>query len=245
MRRTLPAALLALALLAGCGGGDAGEGSTAGGEAARSGTGTEEAASTPSAERKHAAERLSAPPHHGSSGSDGDGAEPGGPAPTPKASLPNEGTKKVAPGVPTAKGGDNSIQEFGVESESAERVAASRALKVYLVARAAGDWSRACAGISAGLEAEIGHLGGPATQEERSRCAKALRTLTEGVPADALRISAAIHVLSMRVEGSTAYVIYKNGEGAPTAIPMAREGDEWKVGALDGSALVLSGDDFY
>jgi hypothetical protein len=147
--------------------------------------------------------------------------------------------------VPTAKGGDNSIQEFGVESPSADRVAAARVLKAYLDARAGGDWDRACAGISAGLEAEIEHLGGPATQDERSRCAKALRTLTEGVPASALRISAAIHVLSMRLDGSTAYVIYKNGEGAPTAIPMTREGNEWKVAALDGSALVLSADDFY
>jgi hypothetical protein len=163
-----------------------------------------------------------------------------GPAPTPHRSLPNEGTRKVAPGVPTAKGGDNSIQEFGVESASSDRIAATRTLKTYLDARAGGDWGSACAKISAALKEEfIQYAARQSAQGGPPGCAKALRSLTEGVPASALRTAAAIRVLSMRVKSSGAYLVYKNGEGTPMAIPMTREGGEWKVTALDGSALLL------
>jgi len=46
-------------------------------------------------------------------------------------------------------------------------------------------------------------------------------------------------VLSMRIEERNAHLPYRNGEGTPTAIPMAREGGDWRVAALDGSGLVL------
>jgi hypothetical protein len=221
---------LALALLAGCGGGggDA-AGTSAGGEA--SGTGAEGAArTTQSAERARAQQ---------GSGSGAAGTESGGATPTPSGPLPNEGTKQVAPGVPTAKGGDNSIQKFGTESASTDRVAATRALKTYLDARAAGAWAGACARVSAGLKAEFSAFGGESPQGKPARCTEVLPTLTTEVPASALRAAAAIHVLSMRVKGSQAYLVYKNGEGTPSAIPMTREGGEWKVAALDGSALLL------
>jgi hypothetical protein len=145
----------------------------------------------------------------------------------------------VAPDVPTAKGGDNSIQEFGVESASTDRIAATRALKTYLDARAADDWGQACAEISAGLKAEFRQFGEQSTPGKPSSCAKGLRMLTAEVPPSALRTAATIRVLSMRVKGSTAYAVYRNGEGTPSAIPMSREGGEWKVGALDGSVLLL------
>lgn len=227
MRGAAPALLLALALalLPGCGGGDA-----AGGEAA--GTSAEEPVRTQNAERARAEQRRH-------SSGNGGGAEPGDPAPTPSGPLPNEGTKEVAPGVPTVKGGDSSIQKFGVESPSNDRVAATRALKAYLDARASGDWARACARVSAGLKAEFMHFGAQQGQGKLPSCSEAIRTLTAEVPVSALRTAAAIRVLSMRVEGSTAFLLYRNGDGTPSEIPMARESGEWKVSALDGSALVL------
>lgn len=252
MRAVAPVSLLALALalLAGCGGdGDAAGTSAGGGEAA--GTGAEEPVRTQSAERARAAQRARAARRahaerrRHSSGNGGSGAEPAGPAPTPSGPLPNEGTKGAAPGVPTVKGGDNSIQRFGVESPSSDRVAAARALKTYLDARAAGDWARACMGVSAGLNAEFRQFGRQSAQGGKlPSCAETMRTLTAGVPASALRTAAAIHVLSMRLEGSTAFLLYKNGDGTPSEIPMAHESGEWKVGALDGSALVLGAGSF-
>jgi hypothetical protein len=145
--------------------------------------------------------------------------------------------------VPTAKGGDNSIQEFGVESASTDRVTATRALKTYLDARAASDWARACAEASVGLKEEFRQFG-LQQAPKLTNCAEVIRTLTAGVSASALRTAAAIRVLSMRVKGSTAYLVYRNGEGTPSAAPMAREGGEWKVAALDGSALLLDASSF-
>jgi hypothetical protein len=75
---------------------------------------------------------------------------PSGPPPTTAASLPNEGTKAPAPGVPTNKGGDNSIQTYGTESSAADRAEAALALQRYLDARAAQDWAGACSQLSSG-----------------------------------------------------------------------------------------------
>ena len=174
---------------------------------------------------------------------------PTGPAPTPPGSLPNEGTERVAPDVPTAKGGDNSIQEFGVEGPSGERVQAARTLQAYLRARFAGEWAQACSYLSPGVKKGLEQLGGQAQadgqRDEDARplgCAQLMRALTEGVPERALRDAAQVRVLSMRVEDEQAFLLYRNGEGKPSAIPMADEDGQWKVAALDGSPLLLSVD---
>ena len=43
----------------------------------------------------------------------------------------------------------------------------------------------------------------------------------------------------MRVYGAQAFLIYRDGEGTPSAIPMNEEDGAWKVAAIAGSALVL------
>src|SRR5690242_10024203 len=62
----------------------------------------------------------------------------------PISSTPTPGSSKPAPGVKTVKDGDNSVQEYGVESDSSERREAAIALQAYLNARAEEDWSAAC-----------------------------------------------------------------------------------------------------
>lgn len=171
---------------------------------------------------------------------DGTQSGPGGATaaePTPHDSLPNEGSKAVAPGVPTAKGGDNSIQRFGIEAPSSDRVQAAKTLQTYLDARASREWTVACSYLSASVKASLRRLSRQAPAELKG-CGPAMSALSS-VAASALRIAAEINVLSMRVEGPRSYLLYRNGEGTPIAIPMAREGDEWKVAALDGSPLIL------
>ena len=165
--------------------------------------------------------------------------EPTGSAPTTSASLPNEGTRRVAPGVPTAKGGDNSIQEFGVEAPSAERVQASRVLQAYLDARLAGKYALACSYLSGPMKAQLGQFGAGARGQAPPDCTQVMRAFTEGVPKAALRTAAQIRVLSMRVEDGQAFLLYRDGEGLPSSIPMNEEGGAWKVSAIAGSALFL------
>ena len=59
------------------------------------------------------------------------------------------------------------------------------------------------------------------------------------MPKEALRTAADIRVLSMRVEGGQAFLIYRDGEGLPSSVPMNEEGGAWKVAAIAGSALFL------
>jgi hypothetical protein len=251
--KTLAAALIACAaLLAGCGGGEetaSTDAAAAGGGASQ---GTEAEAKAKRAELKKKIERARAKQNkqqaqeQGGSGtakqrSEVPFEEPSGPAPTPSGSLPNEGTKRVAPGVPTAKGGDNSIQEYGVEGPSAERVEAARVLQAYLDARLAGDWARACSYLAAPTKKQLLQFGKQAQRDgsESLGCAGVMRAFTQGLPRSALRSAAEIRVLSMRVEAEQAFLIYRDGKGVPSAIPMAREGGGWRVAAIAGSGLVL------
>jgi hypothetical protein len=165
--------------------------------------------------------------------------EPTGAAPTSSGSLPNEGSRDPAPGVPLARGGDNSIQTFGVEGASEDRVQAARVFQAYLDARAAGDWALACSYLSGPIKTQLEQFGGQASRGGSPDCGQVMRALTEGVSPEALRSAADIRVLSMRVEGEQAFLIYREEEGLPSAVPMNAEGGSWKVSAIAGSALVL------
>lgn len=166
--------------------------------------------------------------------------QPSGSAPTSSGSLPNEGTRRVAPGVPTARGGDNSIQEFGVEGSSSERVQASQVLQAYLDARLDGEWALACSYLADPVKKQLAQSGGQAARGGQSLdCAQVMRAFTQGAPREALRNAADINVLSMRVRDGQAFLLYRDGEGTPTAISMNEESGAWKVAAIAGSALFL------
>lgn len=161
-------------------------------------------------------------------------------APASSGQPPSDrGSSAATPGVPTAKGGDNSIQEFGAESAGGERAQAAATAEAYFEARAAGRWAAACADLAAPIRKQIGAFAGRAQGSGSAACPTAMRALTEGAPPAALRAAARIEVLSLRREGSRAFLIYRDGEDVPSQVPMAREGGEWKVAAIAGSPLIL------
>jgi hypothetical protein len=203
-------AFFAAAVLAGCGGGDGENGTSS----------TAPSAVVPSHERPEADVTVS--PRADSK------------PPTDPGSLPNEGGKAVAPGVPLAKGGDNSIQTFGVAAPRRDRLEVAAAAQAYLDARVLGNWDEACSDLAAPTRVQLGKL------VDSGTCADAMAALSAGVPKTKLQIAADIEVLSMRVRGNRGFLIYRNGEGTPSAIAIHRErGGEWRVGVIDGSALVL------
>ncbi len=170
----------------------------------------------------------------GAGGGDSGSKASGASAPTDGAALPNEGTKAVAPGVPTSNGGDNSIQAFGVESDSAERVRAATTAASYLRALADGRWAEACSDFSAATRSRLGRFA-----QQGEGCAGAMGTFAGQLPRSALLSAAKIHVLSMRVQGDHAFLIYRDGEGTASELPLARNGGEWKVAAISAAALTL------
>jgi hypothetical protein len=165
--------------------------------------------------------------------------EPTGTAPTDSGSLPNEGQSTATPGVPLAKGGDNSIQTFGVEAPADERVQAARVYQAYLDARADGEWALACSYLSDSMKRQLVGFGAQARGQAPPGCAEVMRGFTAGVSESALRAATDIHVLSMRAEGEQAFLIYRDSRGTPSQCPMNFEGGAWKVAAITGSALFL------
>ena len=149
------------------------------------------------------------------------------------------GSSGVAPGVPLSRGGDNSIQTYGAEASSSERSQATSAAQAYLDARAAKRWDSACSYLSTQIKSQLQALLAQAKGARAKGCTAGMQVMTTAVSPSALRKAAAIHVLSLRVKGPQAFLIYRDGEATPSALPMAREGGAWKVGALAGSALLL------
>jgi hypothetical protein len=240
--RLLPALAVAL-FLAGCGGGDDDSTTTgAGGEmTTRQQGGGEGGGTTP---ERNGARQGGGEKQGGAGAADKPAStvpfrEPTGPAPTDAGSLPNEGERTATPGVPLAKGGDNSIQEFGVEGPSDDRVRAARVFQAYLNARLDGDWALACSYLSQSMKRQLASFGGQARGQGPPDCAQTMRAFTQGVPKAALRSAADINVLSMRVEGGQAFLLYRDGKNLPSSVPMNEEGGAWKVSAIAGSALFL------
>jgi hypothetical protein len=159
--------------------------------------------------------------------------------PTDARSLPNEGTKKVAPGVPTTKNGDNSIQTFGVESDGDERAEAAGVLKTYLAAELKGEWARACSLLAVETREDLERLWVQAAGTNRGPpCQRAMAGFLHGVPKSQIRILGTLHVLSMRIEGDRGFIIYHSGNGTPSESPMQKEDGRWKVRTLVAKVLL-------
>ncbi|MFP5389421.1 MAG: hypothetical protein ACLGG5_09005 [Thermoleophilia bacterium] len=147
---------------------------------------------------------------------------------------PQPGAKAVAPGVPTTKGGDNSIQAFGAEGEEDQRAQAYEALRSYLAALGSGEFAKACALASSQLRAELEKLleGAkvPPGQEKPQGCAGVLKTLLGGASEKALGpLTEVGELLSFRTEGDYAYLIFRGAQGKAMFIAMADEDGKWRV----------------
>lgn len=227
-RRSLPLAALALVatalLLPGCGGGDEEQASTA--TRAQQET-TAAPRQKPNEEKKGSQRNAGSKQPSGQAGGGSNSSE--GPVP---------GAKSAAPGVPIVRGGDNSIQVFGVEGETSQSEQAIATLEAYLNALRAGEWSRACAATSSEFKQELATMIARARARGDARkpkgCATTLRQLFADAPKAALRAAAQVNeVLSFRVEGEYAYIIFKGAEGAVRFIAMASDDGEWKVNTLE------------
>jgi hypothetical protein len=141
------------------------------------------------------------------------------------------------------KGGDNSVQEFGVEADDSEREAAATALHNFLDARAVKDWEAACSYLAANIRQALENFGARAQKARGggdldTSCASILEKLTNPSGFGALREEAAnADVGSLRVEGDRAFVIYRGSDDTVLSVPMANEDGDWKVAGLAGSPL--------
>jgi hypothetical protein len=220
----LPALCVALALV-GCGGNDGG------GEqrSSRTSTAGDEQAETTEAPR---------PEQRQQSG----GGQPKRPArQETSAGSPEPGAKAVAPGVPVQPAGDNSIQTFGVEGKVDQREQALTILRAYLSARAAGRWAEACAVTSRQFKREVAMIAaGMPKKKQPKGCAATLRFFFHRIPRTALRVSAKVmELLSFRVKGRYAYIIFRGAEDKVDYIAMRSDDGVWKINTANPEAFPL------
>lgn len=133
---------------------------------------------------------------------------------------------------PAPKGSDDSIQTFGKEADAAQSAEGAQAVNGFFQGRADGRWADACYYLSSDMGAALAQ-----TAEEGADCEASLRNLTEKVPRKALNQQAKVRVGSVRVDGDRGFVVYKGAGGVWYAVPLSKEGGEWKLGALSGLPL--------
>lgn len=143
--------------------------------------------------------------------------------PTTPRPDPQSGSKAAAPGVPTSKEGDNSIQVYGVEAGDAERAMLTTLVQTYFDARAAGSWTMACSLLAAKTRAEYLRFA-----PDAKSCAEAAAFFAKDADPVTLRKEAQIEVLSLRLDSRFAFLIYRRPDGI-WAMALEREGGKWKV----------------
>jgi hypothetical protein len=134
-------------------------------------------------------------------------------------------------------GGDNSVQEFGSEADEGELRDAAAVLHAFLDARAAGDWPETCSHLAVEVLESFKRFATESPELRGSECPELLAGASGPATEDARREAAVADVGAMRVEGDRGYVLYHGAGKTPYAIPMSREGGEWKVAAFAGVPL--------
>lgn len=115
----------------------------------------------------------------------------------------------------------------------AERAQATQTLKAYLAARVASNWPRACGYLAARVRHGLARIGENARKGGGKGCAGGAARLFSRAPDSTVPRGASVRVLGLRAEGSRSHalVIYRDDTGRRLALPLSREGGEWKVSA--------------
>jgi hypothetical protein len=137
-----------------------------------------------------------------------------------------------------AKGGDNSVQEYGSEAEETELREAAELVHSFYVARIAEEWGRVCSYLSKHALESFEQLAAQTPQLKGKGCAPILAALSEPLSPPLQRATTTVDAHALRHEGSQAFLIYTGPPGETIySMPLSTEGGVWKVGALSGSAL--------
>jgi hypothetical protein len=168
----------------------------------------------------------------GEGSQNGSGSQNGGSS--GQGSAPVEGERSAAFRTP---GGDNSIQEFGEEGDSSDRSEATAGIDALYRAIASGNWAEVCAKyLSAKNLEQIELLAEKAPQIKGKSCAEILGGLNQLAGAESPDKPDG-GVAALRIEGDTAFAIWRGRDGKGYALPLTLENGEWKLTALAPTPL--------
>jgi hypothetical protein len=129
-------------------------------------------------------------------------------------------------------GGDNSIQEYGKEADSAELKAAEDVLNEYFDARAAKDWAKSCSLLSEEARAPLEQLAKASPKLKGADCAEILEKLQGSIPTADTGNPMINGLAAMRVAEGRGFALFHGAKGTDYFILMSNQGDEWTVAAL-------------
>lgn len=135
------------------------------------------------------------------------------------------------------KGGDNSIQEFGDESDESELQEVAEVVHGFYVSRAAEEWDKACSYLAKSNIEQLEQLADRSAQSKGADCATVLKAFTRPLPASVEREITTVDAGSLRREGEQGFLIYSGAGHVTYAMPLRDEGGTWKVAALSGTTL--------
>ncbi|HEX5929788.1 MAG TPA: hypothetical protein VFY48_10385 [Solirubrobacterales bacterium] len=164
----------------------------------------------------------------GSAGGSDDSAQ------SPAGSGPSQ--SKGSAGFRT-KGGDNSIQDFGKESEGEDFEEASEVVVGFLLAREKGNWATVCSYTAKATLKPIEQFTARDPKYAGKGCPELLAALLGAAPASTRASTVGDGIDSLREEGDTAFALYHGTDGVNYTLPMVKEDGQWKVGGMSPSEL--------
>lgn len=126
---------------------------------------------------------------------------------------------------------ENSIKTYGSSASASEKAALSAAAFSFFRAMAASDYAKLCAGLSASNRKELEAF--DKAKHEQLACPVLLKALISTRGAPEARKAAAGRLISVRVKGPTAFVVFKPRGGVPSYFVLKREGSTWKAISLE------------
>ena len=128
------------------------------------------------------------------------------------------------------------LLDFGKEGSESELEEAGETVGAFLAARAKEDWAGTCAPLSKQLLDKLEGLATNSTGLEDTSCPAFLEAFVVLSPQDK-KEGGEIEGGSLRHQGTEGYLIYDGPGEVVCAMPLDREGDEWRVAALSPQRL--------
>jgi hypothetical protein len=144
------------------------------------------------------------------------------------------GPLKVVGGGAASYRHHDSVSTWGSETSKAKLANAAGVVHAYLVARAEGDWRKACSYVS---EIAQQFLAARSERFAGLSCARALASVSKPIPAGSTYAATEVKADSFRASEPWAYLLYRAG-GSRYFMPMVDDADGWKVNQLEPRPFV-------
>lgn len=131
---------------------------------------------------------------------------------------------------------DSPLLKFGEEGAEAELEEVGETVRGFFVARAGEDFDGACAPLAKQVLDRLERLAVNSTGLKDTSCAAFLDAFLELTPQERAD-SKIVEAGSLRLKGKQGYLIYSGEDDNVYAMPLKKEGGEWKLASLSSEEL--------